>query len=293
MTQVLALAARAVRFAAVLVLGLALSGCASTRWAPPPETVREQLGSMALIASASPQGAPGGPEVTGRGKGAIVGFGQGFFGVLSADAPHDPITGVLALLLAPPAGVIGAAVGASKARSAEEAKATDSTLRAVLDEERSDRKLAHQIVAATQRRAPRRRIETLHGGESSSDRLRKGSPYEQLRAVGYDSVLELSLAYGFQSDGAISPDVTLDATVNARLVLLPGGKTLYERRWRYVGASHNYFRLAEEDAKLLRQEFEVMYARLAETIVHGLFVAEEPERDNDSRIQTLEVHQHP
>ena len=271
------------RLGIVFFFGLALSGCASTRWAPPSDTVREQLGAVALVASTSTQGAPSGPKVTGRGKGALVGFGQGFLGVLAADTSYDPLTGALALLLAPPAGVIGAVVGASNARSAAEARATDGTLRAALDAEQSERELAREVVAATVRRAPERRIEIF-------DRAQETSSYEQLQSQGYASVLELSLAYGFQSQGTISPDVTLDATVDARLILLASGTTVYERRWRYVGESHNYFRLAEDDAELLRGEFELMYSRLAETIIHDLFVAEKPDRDKDSRVRTVLVN---
>ena len=184
------------------------------RRVPPPDSVREQFGSIALISTLSPLAIPKQPWASGPGKVALVGFGQGFFGTLSSSAGGGGAGAILSLLLAPPAGLVGAVVGASRARSKEEVEETDAVFRSFLTQEPFDQELTQRVLAATLSHAPENRISLVEAQDIDPANL--SAKPGGLTALGYDSALEVTLTYGFLVEGEISPSVALDALVEAK-----------------------------------------------------------------------------
>jgi hypothetical protein len=287
-------------------LAIVLSGCAS-RWAPPSETVRENLGAVAVVSTSAALETPSGPEVIGKWAGAKSGFAQGSLGTLKgaaavfagAGSAGGGSGGGLAVLagvgiaaglvvLAPVVGVAGSVVGAANAHSPEEVDATAAELQSAVTSEMPGEELAKEIVAAAMKAASDRLIEIVRDVPGVSESHTAEPPLEyQTRS--YGSVLHVSASYWFESEGRISPDVKLTATVSARLVPLNSGVPAYERAWQYVGDPKNYFMLGADGAALLRQEFRTVYGLIAEKVVHDLFIADKPGTDGRSPVRTLRV----
>jgi hypothetical protein len=135
-------------------------------------------------------------------------------------------------------------------------------------------------------------IDDIDLGDSPAAAARNRSRYAQLGATGYDSVLHVSMVYWFDVDGTISPSVTLRATIDATLFLTGSNTEAYRRSWHYFSEPKNYFDLAADDARRLRQEFQDAYTGIAEKVVNDIFVAEMPEDEantNTGRVRTIQV----
>lgn len=275
-------------YGVILLFALAVGGCAGT---PPPPLpsgeLRARIGTLGLVALPFEETIDPEMPTRGAGEGAAAGAGQGARGSISiCGAVIYDTSGLSALLcaagiaLAPVAAVVGAGVGAARARTPAEVEAAQASLVAALKTVRPDIELRDRVA-----RYARQHVVVKAPADT-------GEPPAARRA-GADTVLELrKIQLGVITLGEISPSLKVTLGVRGILVRVADGRVLYVRSWVYRGEGRNYFELAADSGARLNTELEQAYDKLAEKIVHDLFVAAVPapeEREEDGTAWAIEA----
>ncbi len=284
------------RLIVFLVAGslVAISGCAQVKFAPPSPEIRSQLGKVGVVpdtaVKAPSMEAPKEPVkgmLEGMASGAKQGAQYGFFGGASFCAARDPYLCLWGLMvgvsLAPPAALVGATMGAARARTKEQVEFAAAQLEqafAELAKREFTGQLAEKLIQRAREKWHLRFLRRTRVGNEGS--------YKELADDGLDTALVLSVTqFKFAYFGEIYPDMTLEATVVARLVRTGDDWEIYRREWKYRGSTHSYFDLAAEGGALLREEIGKGYTALAERVVSDLFIVTEPEPKETGQLRGI------
>ncbi len=279
------------RFIGVLLITVsALGGCAKLEFAPPPQALRAQFGTVRTVALPSePVVTPDSP-VKGTGSGAMSGAGQGFAGSIvgglyagaSSGNPLGLVVGVaLGVVIAPFAAIVGGVVGASRAHPAEEVEAAHLTFGRILAQVKPDVELAERLVESIERRTDVPVADLT---------IAKPTGYQAWADDGIDTALELSIRhFQLRLDGSIDPDAALVMGAEAQLFRIPDGAALYRRAWEFRGTVYGYFQLAANDGELFRAEIQRAYDSLAGKIAYDLFISTTPEVYNPGKTKAAGV----
>jgi len=262
----------------VTVVACTLTACADKplewTYAPPPASVREQLGAVAVVPIACDAAYSVPTPAQGGGAGASAGAGQG---ALAGAAPGalfcHPATGPMGCLflgfpMMAAGGLVGAITGtftgAAKAHSAEEVTAAETVLRQIMESTPADETLADLIAAKA-------------GETGSAARADKGSEIDALAKEGFASALVINvLNFSLVSKGEIEPSVTLIIGVHARIEKT-GEPDVWSRNWLYRTADQSFFDLAANDGSRLRQDINAGLAAVATKVVADVFVSQSTE----------------
>jgi hypothetical protein len=217
--------------------------------------------------------------VKGSGEGALSGAAQGAagpltFGVGSCQGgPFFCVVGLaLGIALAVPSAMVGGVVGAVNAHPEEEVDAATQNLLSALVAAAPDDALAANLPDMGR---------MIAGVDLKLNDWEQGRAvdYEPLIDKGFDSVVEITVkTVRIDVLGDINPDLSPIVIVEARLLSIPEGKSLYQRVWHYSGVERDYFDAAEDDARLLHSDLAKGYSHLASRIVDDLFVTQATEK---------------
>ena len=270
---------------AAAALVAALPACASrpeetTTYAPPPASVREHLGAIAVVpvkcdatyVVATPAKGGGAGTASGAGQGALWGATPG---MLFCATGIGCLLGAPAALAGAIVGAIpGALVGAGKAHSAEEVTASEALLRQIITETPADEKLADLIAAKAGQAGFPARVE----------RVDKAATPDDLAAKGFTSALMISvLLFDFVGrsgmvfdETPIEPSASLFIGVAARIDR-PGESNVWSREWAYHSEMRPFFAWAANDARSLREDINTGLNAVATRVVADIFVSDAPE----------------
>ena len=186
-----------------------------------------------------------------------------------------PVFLVGGIVLAPVAAVVGAATGAAVAGSPEEVATAEANMQRAFDEHHPVDGLAVLVITETQQRAHR---DLADCGDAEL-------PLDCTLADGTTPDILVRLTWhkpGFQVEGEIRPVLRLVQRLSADIIAANETERIYRRAWLYRGNPHDFFALADDDARLLRAEFAAARATLVDKAVGDLFVARTPERHSAS-----------
>jgi hypothetical protein len=187
----------------------------------------------------------------------------------------------LGIALAVPSAMVGGVIGASSAHSEEEVDTATQSLLSALVAAAPDDALATNLPDVGRMNA---------GADLKLHDWKDGlaQNYKPLVDNGFDSAVEITVrAIRIDVIGDIDPDVSPVVIVEARLVSIPDGERLYERVWQYSGVERNFFRAAEDDARLFRSDLDNGYSHLASRIINDLFIARGVEKSRPPRPGTI------
>jgi hypothetical protein len=255
-----------------------LPGCTQRYYAPPPRAQLDGLTQLSLKVTAAPTALFLDKPVSGSEDGALTGAAQGGGGSLMGGASvcqggeaYSCAAGLfLGIILAAPAAIIGGVVGASLAREAEEVDSAALTLEKAL----ADVKVTDGIRAALVRRA-RDKLDLDIVPPASHEDSKPGKMTEAPETV---ASLELTAdEFKIVSLGKIDPDLRVEMTINATLSRGAGAGNAYYRGWKYQSKTQNYFALAADNAKGLKEMIAASYEKLARRVIYDLFLARHPQ----------------
>ncbi len=247
----------------IAILCFALASCAGDPPLPsPPQGLHTRLDPEPILVEPGERTLSVQEPVAGSGAGAEVGATQAGgasimagFATCYTGQPGCVFLAAAGIVLAAPAALVGAGVGAIRARSPEEVESANANLQAVLLGQRPLAVLGEHVNALAQE----------YNGLA-------GTPGQPKDAR--DVSLELALTeYDINAFGQINPSLTLVMGVRGDLVERHSNRLLHRRNWRYESESRNFFDLGADGGALLSDEFEATYRRLAEHIVNDLFVS--------------------
>jgi hypothetical protein len=264
--------------AAVVVSTLAACADKPLEWtyAPPPASVREQLGAVAVVPVACDAAYSVPTPAQGGGAGASAGAGQGALLGAAPGAGLCYLTGPFCLITGLPIGVAGglvgalagSAVGAQKAHSAEEVTAAETVLRQIMTSTPADERLADLIVAKAGESGIAARVE----------RADKGALPDDLEKKGFTSTLLIKLPiFILISKDEIEPSVRLIIGVDVKLENIWQPTSIWSRSWLYRHADQPFFDLASNDGVHLREDINTGLSLVATKVVADVFVAGSPE----------------
>ncbi len=275
-----------------LSVALVAAGCASVPAPPlPSDDLREGIGTLGVVAFGPGDTAGPASPTKGVGEGAATGARQGaqstYARVAEASCGTKDPSGVLCIVgkglgfaLAPIGAIVGAGIGAGRARSPEEVEATQASLVGVVE-------------AATPMTSLRDRVAHYARRHVAVKALTEPAGSDATKRAGVNTVLELQpVRLSIVTDGEISPDIRVTLDVRGTLISATGARGLYIRSWTYRGEQHDYFDLGADNGAEFKAELERAYDRLAIKIVHDLFVATEPapeEREEDGAAWALDA----
>ncbi len=253
---------------------LAVAGCASEPLLPaPPIGLLDRLDPQAISVASDAHVLALERPVSSAEAGASVGAGQaagtsilgGFASCVMG--PACAIGVAAGVVLALPAAVVGAGVGALRARSPEEVESARTDLLAVLGAQRPAAAMQQRMRDLAQAQwtpVERRDLKTLP-----------------------DMSLEIRFTdYDLRVFGKINPGLTVVMAVNGDLVARDTNRLLYRRLWRYESEERNFFELSADAGAPLRKEFDVGYDRLAQRIIDDLSAPEQSERTGEGESGT-------
>ena len=268
----------------IAALGLALSSCAEARFDPPSQALRDDLGSIVVVAVPAHKATTIDRPAT-SGEAALYGAGQGALGsitlgldicksgALAARAPGLLICAfglALAVATAPVTALAGAGIGAAVAHPEKEIGDASTNIEAVLHDVRPSEAL-RDAVANSGRWRVGHALEAREGGAS-------GGTFRDWSSEGFNTVLQVQITQmQLRNEGEIDPDVTVVLDAQADLIRIRDTRLLYSRSWRYQSEEHEFFDVAEDRAQRLRREIMTGVNALGHKIVHDLFIATKPE----------------
>lgn len=215
--------------------------------------------------------------VEGAGSAAMIGAGQGAVGTLSvlgyggcSGGPFACALGfALGVALSPVGALVGAGVGAARSHPAEAVRNAQEAISSVLNQTRPNEELALAFTKCASETYGRTIVPiSLTPASSGSEPAQEAKPKYALR-LQYES-------FEFHAAGRIDPDINLDATVSADIVLLADLKPVYQRTWGYESQSHGYFELAKDNGAALRRLIDMSENKIASTVARDLFEENEP-----------------
>lgn len=241
-----------------------LGGCTGppVRVPPPSSAFRAQILSVGLDVTNSAGPADVETPIKGRGRGALSGAGLGALCYLTTvGVPTDPMGLALDAILIPSFAAGGAIYGAVAAQPGEKVNAAQASLKAATKDTDVAILVRDRLLSRTDATT---KLMIATGGVAPG--------------ATFDHWLEIKIeGPSFISDGKFNPDVTLLVGARARLRRINDKASLYEGRWFYRGLERPYFQLAGNDAALLRADLRTAAERLADRILHDVFVATESE----------------
>jgi hypothetical protein len=259
------------------------NGCATVAPPAPSQTVRENLGVVAIVPA---QYTPDSNFVTfakgadaGAAKGAAIAGGATAIGsgiVVAAAAPIVVPVGVFVGVLMTAAAIVGGAIGgAEQAVPIETANQVEAAINHAVAGLDAQNVLANRLAKIVETE-PRIRLAVASAPGPGDSAARP--TYAQLRTAGIDTVLEVAVTeIGFEScgpefirsrAGGCTEDpqkrlVDLFMSVQARLVRVSDGTELFLRQFRYASPRREIPRWIAQEGQLLAEEFEHAYRELA------------------------------
>ena len=250
---------------------IGLSACAAEQqvFPPPSAEVRRQLSESSLTPDLdifiSSVDNPNSGIGRGAAQGALTGAAAGASPIYLC---HPP----LAAVLAPVGAVVGAGVGAGVAHSEEEVMAASASLNAALAEMTPTEDLfGHLREAGSRHRvATLLQVEGVAAGRTEAPEESDPAGTEDTIKIGVETLT-------VDSRGEWDPDISILMSASARLVHAGDNAVLYRRSWQYRSPWRDYFDMAEDEARLLRDQIDTGLSELADAIMTDLFVATVPE----------------
>lgn len=270
-------------FRCVLLFAAALTaaGCATkTMIAPTPDEMRADLKHLGMVAiEPKPLDSPERP-VDNVVSAGLIGAGHGAGGTFVVTAGGFCRTGVaygcavgiiLGAVLAPVGAVVGAGVGASKSHPSEEVDEAHKAIVAVVDRSRPNADLA----AAVRRHAMADYAVTM--ADIACEGLPERCITDKAAPDRPRYVVQLEYSkFELHALGRIDPDITVRATIEARIFDATTGAPVYRRRWGYRSERHNYFEVAKDKGNVLASLIEDSHEAVATTLLHDLLMESEP-----------------
>lgn len=271
---------------AAAALVAALPACASkpretTAYAPPPASVREHLGALAVVpvkcdaayVVETPAKGAGAGTASGAAQGAIWGAMPGM--AFCAATYYGCLLGAPAALAGAIVGAIpGALVGAGKARSAEEVTASEALLRQIITQTPADETLADLIAAKAGQAGLPARVERVDKAATADDLAGKGfTSALMISVLLFDFVGQSGLVF---DETPIEPSASLLIGVAARIDR-PEEPDVWSREWAYRSETRPFFAWAANDGRSLRQKIDTGLNALATKLVADVFVSDAPE----------------
>lgn len=245
-------------------------GCAArgVHVPPPSEQVRASLGTIGVVAVASPTEVklwtPGGAKAGARdGAKAAASVFALPYGVLLGFAFYG--AGFVAI---PAIGaMIGAAVGAGKAPPASEVKKAEAEVKASVAEARIQEAIRYYVLQRLRGSQPHWSVLLDLDADSAS----RHDVARYRAAHGIDTVLEVGVTT-LEASGrwGVNPRGALVLTAHARLVRVADGVVLYERDFGYGGAGPGFGDWAEDTPRFY-EELGRALEGLARQIVREFF----------------------
>jgi len=273
---------RALAFRAIvpfLVLSLILPGCATFPSGPTPE-VRATLGTIGVSRALYSPNTEFAVPAKGRAEGAVKGAAAAFAGVIEGGLQgghgvSDDAAGYYILLLfalATVATPVGAVVGAVKAMPGKEAASSEALTKEILERMRTQEVLRGEVLDVAIGKTGRRILPVDGIGPMAADNI---ATYESLSGKGIDTVLEVALQrIALESDTwGSDPPLTFTMSARCRLVHVLDGKVIDDHEYRTGSEPRKFGVWIDDNGDLLGREYEEGYRRLAQAIVHRLFLA--------------------
>lgn len=203
--------------------------------------------------------------VNGAGSGAASGAAQATGEVLGGCGTGGASL-LICLGLAPIAAIVGAIYGSIHAHSEREVAQASAKLKEGIAEAEPGPGIERAVVTRLRiAGSGRYEVRTLSGNELNLTSVELGEE-------GIDAILEIEVSrLDLAVFGRIDPDAAIILAVRAAMVDTRVGLTAPALTWAYHGAHHDYFELAGNDARLLRDSIIQSYEEVAELIVSKIF----------------------
>lgn len=258
---------------------------------PPPlpsETQRSQFGKVGVISIKTPPEATLDAPVIGRGKGAALGGASGG-GRGALEGARIALGGscsgsmcAAAILLVPAFMVVGAIVGgitggiidAADAIPSDTAKQIEQQIKKTLLEAKPQARLLRGVMDAAQQEG----ISAVRQFSGSGPQLPDQNPdYGNFQNEGIDAVLEVGVIkvglFGRKGDGGADPLLYLVLQASVRLVNTKTNADIYSRRnISPMRPPRNFSEWGSNEAALLREELNNLFADTSQTIVEDVFL---------------------
>jgi len=280
---------RALVHGQVVLLFIATGGCAAKTPPPPiPESVRSELGAIAVIVPPAPPESSFSYPVPSRAGAAVAGAGAGLGVGVVAGAACLASSGLvwpacLVALWTPVMVVTGGVEGASKGVPVADLRESSTSLKDAAGEASLARQFAELVVAEAQRRVGDGRVRFEPRALPEGRTLRGPAP----PADGVDTVLEIRLdrltlvraaggnssSYGwsFSVENLIDAPLALKVEAHVRVVRAADGTALYERAFTHQAGSQKFTEWGREGATEFRRERDRALAAVAEDIANSIF----------------------
>lgn len=258
----------------LLVLILQLS-CAHKGPQPPPEEVRENLGTIGLASgSFQPElslpkrtSKLAGESAKGAGKGSTLWLEETVDSYLRSGDPYTCLFGILTL---PCAACGGCLAGAVKAPSEELDAESEEALKNAFEQVNVQEEMRDRILRIARERTNYTFVNLREQGPSTPD---EELDYSSVVSEGIDTVLEISaLDAGLASIAGIHQYLQFFMIVRTRLIRAADGEEVYAATLTYnKGSMHSYSMWAENNAQPFGEELSTASEDLSERIVELLF----------------------
>jgi len=217
------------------------------------------------VISAAERSSPKAPEgiVRGSAEGASAAMNQ-WAGSRGEPDPlfTNPLPALAVLIVALP---VAAAIGASRAHSAEEVDAAKQTFATVASSSNLLPTLGPRIARAVREESKAR------WGCVASLEATDTAPCADAVAP---AMLTVTASYVPVAKGQYDPEVLIAAMIEA--TLKSPSDAGHSMRWRYDSPPRNLFDLAANDGAALRSELDIMLERLAQAVARDMITAPEP-----------------
>jgi hypothetical protein len=248
-----------------VVTALVLSGCSSTPASMPEplpaDNVRAKLAIARIAITTSTDSSA--VRTPLRGWSAVgAGAGEGAFAGV--------VAGIPSLLLLPVGAVGGAVGGALNSHSEANIETAVAAFKTFEEGLRPEKEIREHLLVEASKVSTQPQLSFLARGAQKD----AGGDAESEHANEvFENVLTIVSGYRICGSGVISPDITVIFTEEAFLAGAgPTSDPIFHRRWELMSQSMNYFDAMNENAKLLRTQFDNAYAKLAESMVNDLYV---------------------
>ena len=257
-------------FRSWLVLALVLASCVERQPGPPVGAYAEKRGYRVIAIRVEPYQAELGrfaEPVKGAGRGAAVGAKDGTGGMVGGCIiGSGGLLLLVCLALTPVAAVTGAIVGAGSAHSGVEVTRATEALQDAILAAKPDEGI-REALSARLRELPDQRFEFVYPSgieDSLSD--------AQLGSKGIDAVLRLQVIHlDLEVRGEIDPDAAIIYAVRGSLDDATGKRSSALVTWTFRSKRRDYFELAADEARRLRESINRSYEEIGELIVADLF----------------------
>lgn len=261
-----------------LLAVLLLSACAPKLAIPPaPADLREQPGNVEIVVMPYDWEADSEKPLSGAGAGAAYGLANGAMigampiGLCSGGEPLSCAVGLLtSVVTIPVGGVVGAAAGASMARSEAEVEGAALNLDNALKTSSFDAQLADALKQEA-RRAGVERVQLYDAGDPAASAAPGAAVQasEDLRLLVRIERMEMQML------GKLDPDITFTESVTATAFRPAQGTPFYTRRWIHKTKPVNFFDSVQDDALLLRSTLAAAQLVLAKALVEQSFLRDD------------------